>query len=335
MRFVARQPRLPAVSWNCARECRRPRPMVAAVPGYVQDARSADALARRRSGVDGLYVDAAGLSADGRDGRKNWRRQAFAAQVRRCDAPARAARARAAATLVCREGEQGIGTASALLWQICGGKMTNSGRARAAAALALLLLAGTLADANAPAGLAAGEATALCKLHLLLGAAADRAERLSTLAAEMAQRASARQATAKEALLGVNTTQAGGDVKTLADLVGAGDLATRELLNAVRTAASASSNSEARRGRTGQLPANLGRADHTRDAKRRKVVLGRYTKCGRLEPYRRHHNRREQRHHQGTACTRVRTGKRLHSARETSSGEGNTRPRTSQHHHRH
>ncbi|KAH8608752.1 hypothetical protein ERJ75_001271800 [Trypanosoma vivax] len=240
MRFAARQPRLPAVSWNCARECRRPRPMVAALPGYVQDARSADALARRRSGVDGLYVDAAGLSADGRDGRKNWRRQSVAAQVRRCDAPTRAARARAAATLVCREGEQGIGTASALLWQICGGKMTNSGRARAAAALALLLLAGTLADANAPAGLAAGEATALCKLHLLLGAAADHAERLSTLAAEMAQRASARQATAKEALIGVNTTQAGGDVKTLADLVGAGDLAKRELLDAVRTAASAS-----------------------------------------------------------------------------------------------
>ncbi|KAH8608776.1 hypothetical protein ERJ75_001270600 [Trypanosoma vivax] len=197
---------------------------------------------RTRWRVDGVEWSGAtgGRTGDGS------RSQAFAAQVLRCDAPPRAARARAAATLVCREGEQGIGGASALLWQICGGKMTNSGRALAAAALALLLLAGTLADANAPAGLAAGEATALCKLHLLLGAAADHAERLSTLAAETAQRVSARQATAKEALLGVNTTQAGGTVKTLADLVGAGDLATRELLNAVRTAASASSNSEAR-----------------------------------------------------------------------------------------
>ncbi|CCD19479.1 hypothetical protein, conserved in T. vivax, partial [Trypanosoma vivax Y486] len=114
--------------------------------------------------------------------------------------------------------------------------MTNSGRELAAAALALLLLAGTLADANAPAGLAAGEATALCKLHLLLGHAADHAERLSTLAAETAQRVSARQVTAKEALIGVNTTQAGGKVKKLADLVDAGDRAKRELLNAVRTA---------------------------------------------------------------------------------------------------
>ncbi|CCD20491.1 hypothetical protein, conserved in T. vivax [Trypanosoma vivax Y486] len=100
-------------------------------------------------------------------------------------------------------------------------------------------MAGTLADANAPEGLAAGEAKALCKLHLLLGAAADHAERLSTLAAEMAQRVSARQATAKEALLGVNTEQAGGKVKTLANLVDAGDLAKEELLDAVRNASSA------------------------------------------------------------------------------------------------
>ncbi|KAH8615710.1 hypothetical protein ERJ75_000557200 [Trypanosoma vivax] len=270
-----------------------------------QDARSADALARRRSGVDGLYVDAAGLSADGRDGRKNWRRQSVAAQVRRCDAPTRAARARAAATLVCREGEQSIGTASALLWQICGGNMTNSGRARAAAALAPLLLAGTLADANAPAGLAAGEATALCKPHLLLGAAADHAERLSTLAAEMAQRVSARQATAKEALIGVNTTQAGGVVKTLADLVGAGDLAKRELLDAVRTANSANREASHAEGELDSFLQTLA-ALITHGTQREGKSCLAVQKVWTPGPCTRHHNRRAQRHHQGTACSSVR-----------------------------